>query len=402
MVGISAAAIPASLRRANERTLLGALLRMGEASRAELAKVAGLSQPTIGKITSELLELGVLLEEDETAAPNGGEEAAPKVGRPGRRLRLNDEQKRFLAIELDVAETRLAALPLRVREDTWTHHFPTPSQPQAWQAQLARTVKKLDLAGLWGALISVPGIVDEKAGKVLFSPNLHWSEKANLPELVHSVAHLPVLMIQEIRALALGHLATQPSAQNFLLVDFGEGVGGAIVKQGKLYDSPLPLCGELGHTPVTGNQRLCGCGARGCVETLVSRPGLLRSFAEAENRRDGAVPTWADLSEHIHQHGLPAWLADSLEAAATVIAGALNVLGLRHVVLTGHLTELPPAVVEYLSRAIERGAMWARFGEVTCVAARRHRAAGLAVMGMDRLLVPVAHQEGLRSLKAKA
>ncbi|MCX8157392.1 MAG: ROK family protein [Verrucomicrobiae bacterium] len=400
MVGISTAAIPASLRRANERTLLGALMRLGEASRAELAKVAGLSQPTIGKITSELLELGVLLEDDESALPNGVEEAAPKVGRPGRRLRLNDEQQRFLAIELDVAETRLAALPLRMREDNWTHRFATPDSPQAWQAQLARTIKKLSLHGLWGTLISVPGIVDEKAGRVLFSPNLHWSEKVSLPELVQQVVKLPALMIQEIRALALGHLATHPEAQNFLLVDFGQGVGGAIVKQGKLYDNPLPLCGELGHTPVAGNQRLCGCGARGCVETLVSRPGLLRSLAEA--RHAHRSPSWAELVAEIEQHGMPAWLADSLEAAATVIAGALNVLGLRQVVLPGHLVELPPAVIEYLSRAIERGAMWARFGEVLCTAAPRHRAAGLAVMGMDRLLVPVSHQEGLRSLKARA
>jgi predicted NBD/HSP70 family sugar kinase len=400
MVGISTAAIPASLRRANERTLLGALLRLGEASRAELAKVAGLSQPTIGKITSELLDLGVLLEEEESGLPNGTADAVPKVGRPGRRLRLNDTQARFLAIELDVAETRLAPLPLRVREDAWTQRFATPESPQAWQTQLARSLKKVNLHGLWGALISVPGIVDEKAGKVLFSPNLHWSEKASLPELIQEVVGLPVLMIQEIRALALGHLATHPEAQNFLLVDLGLGVGGAIVKQGKLYDNPLPLCGELGHTPVAGNRRTCGCGAVGCVETLVSRPGLLRSFAEA--RRGGSAPTWEDLRSHLAQHGIPAWLADSLEAAATVIAGALNVLGLRQVVLTGHVVELPPAVIEYLSRAIERGAMWARFGQVLCTAAPRHRAAGLAVMGMDRLLVPVAHQEGLRSLKARA
>lgn len=391
------AAIPASLRRANERNLVGALLRLGEASRAELAKVAGLSQPTIGKITSELLKLGVLIEADESSS-DPANSSAPKVGRPGRRLRLNDEQKRFLAIELDVNETRLALLALRVLEDSWTHQFATPDTPAAWQNQLTRTLKKLRMDGVWGTLISVPGIVDEIAGKVLFSPNLHWSEKVSLPHLIQDVVDLPVLMIQEIRALALGHLATHPSAQNFLLVDFGQGVGGAIVKRGKLYDNPLPLCGELGHTPVTGNHRLCGCGAHGCVETLVSRPGLLRSFAEQQH--SGAKPTWEHLVTHIHQHGIPAWLADSLEAAATVIAGALNVLGLRHVVLTGHVTELPAVVTDYLSRAIVRGAMWARFGEVTCVPAPRQRAAGLAVMGMDRLLVPVSHQEGLRTLKS--
>jgi hypothetical protein len=79
-----------------------------------------------------------------------------------------------------------------------------------------------------------------------------------------------------------------------------------------------------------------------------------------------------------------------------IIAGSLNVLGLNRVIITGNLTELPPSVVEYLSHAIQRGSMWARFGKVTCAAAPRRRAAGLAGVGLDRLLVPSAHGEGLR------
>ena len=81
-------------------------------------------------------------------------------------------------------------------------------------------------------------------------------------ETVLPAIHCPVLLVQEIRALALGHLTADPAAQDFLLVDFGEGVGGAIVLEGKLYSPSTPLSGELGHTPVPGNRRLCGCGGR--------------------------------------------------------------------------------------------------------------------------------------------
>ena len=158
-----------------------------------------------------------------------------------------------------------------------------------------------------------------------------------------------------------------------------------MVVGGRLYTSPLPLSGELGHTPVIGNRRRCGCGAVGCVESLVSRRGMLRSLAEA---RGGRKVSWADLVREVDERGLPVWLADTLEAMATVIAGALNVFGLRRVVLTGSLTELPAIVAKRLSDAITRGAMWARFGSVQCETAPRCRAPGLVAVGLDRLWLP--------------
>src|SRR5512147_377866 len=100
---------PSKMGRINERALLGRLQRVGEASRADLAKSLGLSQPTAGKIADELLRLGLLEEADEEAtvsllrarAANG----RGKAGRPGRFLRLNRTQPSFLVIQLDVSET---------------------------------------------------------------------------------------------------------------------------------------------------------------------------------------------------------------------------------------------------------------------------------------------------------
>jgi predicted NBD/HSP70 family sugar kinase len=380
MLGVKTAALPASLRRTNQRTIISLLMRLGCASRAELAKAAGMSQPTAGKITAELLRLGIL---QEAGAANGRH---PRLGRPGQMLRLADRDPRFVVLELGVAETRMTTLPVAVKlEDRWTHQFPTHGSAAAWLKELSRVRANLNGERFWGVLISVPGIVDEERGKVIFSPNLHWLEGADLPKLVSRVWDVPVVLVQEIRALALGQLTAEPGGEDFLLVDFGQGVGGAIVLEGKLYPHPMPLSGELGHTPVAGNNRRCGCGAVGCLETLVSERGLLESFG-----RDN----WAALAQRVAQEGIEKWLSETLAVTGKVIAGALNVLGIHRVVVTGLLTELP-GCVESLSQEIRAGAMWGRFGQVECQAVPRRRSAGLVAAGLDRLVLPAGEESAV-------
>jgi predicted NBD/HSP70 family sugar kinase len=383
--------VPAKMGRLNKRALLGRLQRMGQASRADLAKSLGLSQPTAGKIADELIELGVIEEMDEgvpaslTGATRGA--SPPKLGRPGRILRLDRDRARFLAIQLGVTETSLVALPIGAdSEDHWAVQVRTPASAEEWVKQLKTASARIPVKNSWGTLISVPGIVDEPAGRVLFSPNLHWTEKTSLRELAQRVWSGPVELVQEERALALGHQYVDPESEDFLLVDFGDGVGGAVIVGSKLYTSPLPISGELGHTPVLANQRACGCGAVGCVETLVSTRGLLQSFAEAHPT---APKSWAALRSCIEEHGIDPWLAQTLDAAAVAIAASLNVMGLRLVIVTGSLAELPSVVMDHLTQAIVKGAMWARFGQVEVEAAPRRRTAGLVAVGIDRFVLPM-------------
>jgi predicted NBD/HSP70 family sugar kinase len=403
MLGVKTPALPASLRRTNQRTVISLLLRLGSASRADLAKAAGISQPTAGKITTELLKLGVLQEAGlapTEGCPNG-EENSPRLGRPGHLLRLDDEHPRFVAIELGVSETCISALPVAVlQEDRWAHRFATPKSPEAWLKELKAVSRRLPRNTYWGVLVSVPGMVDEAAGKVLFAPNLHWLESADLPRLIGQVWRAPVLLVQEIRALALGHLTAEPGSEDFFLVDFGQGVGGAIVLDGKLYEQPLPLSGELGHTPIAGNRRRCGCGNLGCLETLISQRGLLQSFGEKRSSPKSALSTldtqqsapsptsWTSLVSHANNHRLEPWLTDALNTTGKVIAGVLNVLGIQRVIVTGILNELPDFVVKHLADEIRHGSLWTHFGDVACQSAPHRRAAGLVAIGLDRLVLP--------------
>jgi predicted NBD/HSP70 family sugar kinase len=384
--------VPSRMGRLNKRALLGHLHRLGTASRADLAKSLGLSQPTAGKIVDELLELGVFEEVSAPIAAAGSPgRTRSKVGRPARMLRLSRSKAHFLGIQLGIRETSFALLPVgSTGEDAWPIQVETTDSAKDWVRQLQQATTQMAEKNFWGILVSVPGLVDERKNRVLYSANLHWTEKVDLTSLVHQVWNAPVVLVQEEHALALGHQAIDPTGEDFLLVDFGDGVGGAVVMAGKLYAHPLPIGGELGHTPVLGNDRRCGCGAVGCLETLTSSRGLLQSFVAASPKSARSLPA---LFASVERRGVESWFAETLSATAGVIAGALNMLGLRRVVITGTMNELPPSVLAYLAKAISKGALWARFGEIKVEGAPRRRSAGLVAAGLDRLIVPMAESE---------
>ena len=374
------------LRQINQGKVIRALMRLRSASRTQLAREADLSQPTVGRIVDELLDSSILSEiENGHTTPStatGRNGHPPQLGRPSQALQLDGRKKRFLAVQVGVHLTRIAATPIGVSEaDEWQEVLPTPRSPREFADLLQRVAKPLVPRGLQACVLCLPGVVDQRAGRVLLSPNLHWTEKADFKEILRRVTPARLLFLQEIRALALGQLAAEPQLRDFLLVDFGSGVGAAAVIGGRLYEAPLPLSGELGHTPVVGNQRLCSCGAVGCVETLVSRGGLLASAKEHADPAD-----WDALVAKLNRDGLPPWMTASLDAAADTIAGGVNVLGVRHVLLSGALNDIPGAV-EHLSGGIRRGGMWGRFGEIECRPIQRRRLLGMISLAIDEVLL---------------
>jgi N-acetylglucosamine repressor len=373
------------LRQLNQWRVVGAMLRLKTASRSDLAKSTHMSQPTVGRIVEDLIKANFLCEvEVAPATERDGEARTPAaaVGRPSKLLSLNPHTPRFLGIQLGVRRTRLALLPAAPpEEDSWTVEFATPNSATTWIAELKKHAATLSTRGLEAVVISVPGVVNEETGQVLLSPNARWTEQQPIRKLLQPLFKKTVTVIQEIRALALGQYLAQPEVRDFLLVDLGNGVGAAVVINGELLHGALPMSGELGHTPVVGNDRPCSCGAIGCVETLVSRAGLV-----ASSRENGGPTTWPALVATLRKQGMANWMKHSLDAVATTIAGAINVVGLRNVLITGSLEELPREVGDYLCQRVVSGAMWSRFGEVSCQPAIRRRQPGMVAAAIQQLL----------------
>ena len=381
---------PSQLRIANVRRAFRTLLAKGPCSRAELARTIGLSAVTAGKVVDGMLADGLVLEVEERAAAVG-EPAA--MGRPPRMVGLSPAV-RMLAVEIGAVESSVRALSLAdaaradldepLNGDRAPVRFATPSGQARFVAELERAASTIGLDRPAAVLVSVPGVLGADGTEIVFSPNLRWTGGRELLPRIAERLDAPLCAVQEIQALALGHLAVE-AVDSFVLVDFGDGVGGAVVTGGQLLHGPQPLCGEIGHTAVFGNRRRCGCGAVGCLETLVSRGGVLQSFRSARRRPRA---TWQECMRHVAARGVEAWLAPSIDAAATVIAGALNLVGATELVLTGDLPALHPDLVDALERRVQEHALVGRFARLGVRLAPRRRMLGLVAAAADRLLLP--------------
>lgn len=372
-------AIPNDLRQINRRQVVLASLRAGVCTRTDLARETGLSLPTTGKIVDDLLAGGVLQPVETPPAPGPA-----RPGRPGYLLKLDDVRPRFLAVQLGPVTTRLAPLAVAppTEADGWAAVIQTPPSLTGWTAAVAAAARPMLGPGLLGLLVSVPGVLDEVTGRTLLSPNARWAEGEDVTSALGAALGLEAHGIQEIRCLALGHRLVDPTADDFLLVDFGTGIGSAAILRGELLRGQLSSTGEIGHTPVPGNRAPCGCGGIGCLETLVGRQRLLRSgTGDGETLTPADVATLADGPTY-------ARLRAAMDVAGLGIAGAMNVLGLNHAVITGFVAELPADLFGVLRAAITTGAVAGRFGPVRVDVARRHRLAGLASLGIDKVIAP--------------
>ena len=174
-----------------------------------------------------------------------------------------------------------------------------------------------DVAGI-GA--GVPGLLDPASGSVLATPNLGW-ENVPLRELLAEAAGVPAILHNDADCAAYGEWrrGAGQGARCLVCLTLGTGIGGGIVLDGQVYQGAAGGAGEVGHTCVEINGRLCGCGARGCVEAYASGPAIAARAVEA-GYGDGHP-------EGVTAEAVCGAVADGDRRAARVVAEAGAVLG---------------------------------------------------------------------------
>jgi len=146
-------------------------------------------------------------------------------------------------------------------------------------AQIAR-----DLGAQGAVGLGSPGLLDRARGAVLEAPNLPFLAGFPLCQELGRRLGLPaqaVILENDANAAALGEhwLGAGRGESDLCLVTLGTGVGGGLVLSGELFAGPGGMAGEIGHVVIDPGGPECGCGSRGCLETLASASAARRRAA---------------------------------------------------------------------------------------------------------------------------
>ncbi|MBQ5582296.1 MAG: ROK family protein [Bacteroidales bacterium] len=122
-------------------------------------------------------------------------------------------------------------------------------------------------------------------GTVSYAPNLAWAADKEVKfaeELSAKLGGIPVILTNDANAAAVGEMTygVAQDLKHFIMITLGTGVGSGIIVNGQLLYGHDGFAGELGHTKVQENGRLCGCGGKGCLEAYCSATGVARTARE--------------------------------------------------------------------------------------------------------------------------
>ncbi|PYC85422.1 sugar kinase [Streptomyces tateyamensis] len=220
-------------------------------------------------------------------------------------------------------------------------------------ADLAEEGRRRFDHGPLAAGVAVPGTIDEANGIAVFSANLGWRDLPMRKLLGERLGGLPVALGHDVRSggLAEGRIGAGQGVDRFLFIALGTGIAGAIGIDGRIEAGAHGYGGEIGHVVVRPGGPACGCGARGCLETLASASAVSRAWAEASGRPAADAADCALAVEAGDPAALAVWQR-AVDALADGIVLAQSLLDPSTVIVGGGLAEAGDTLFTPLRAAV--------------------------------------------------
>jgi predicted NBD/HSP70 family sugar kinase len=326
----------ANVRRFNERLLLQALRRAGEASKADLARLANLTSTAVGSIITSLTANGLI--------EMSGRRLDGQRGQPASLLRLSPRGAFAIGVRLDRTniETVLVDFAGQMIERR-SHDMLLP------QPSVAQDIVQRDIGELLGILTTEER--SRLAGVGVAQPyNLgSWLRELGLPadtfrvwndvdfasELARATA-LPVFSENDGNAAAIAEIFYGCGRQrdDFLYLFLGPAIGGGIAIDGDCVRGLTGNAGDFAVMPVPPSRLPSAPKPPGQWDILLSRASLIALRRHLQYCGE-TIDSRADLEACIARGhpGVQEWLDDCIDALAPALRSAFCVLDVPAVVL---------------------------------------------------------------------
>lgn len=266
-------------------------------------------------------------------------------------------KRRVIGIDVGVEKTSIALVDLRgtiLAEDTLkTQDYQTASG--FVEALSMRIIQLAEQNGGYETIrsvgISVPS-GNYVTGCVENAPNLPWKGVVPFAAMLRDSVGLAVALGNDAHVTALGEhvYGSAHGMENFIILSLGHGgIGSCFFSNGMPYLGSGGFAGEIGHTCVEENGRLCTCGRRGCLEEYASDRGILLTARQLMDASD-SPSLMRDLPEltplaigHCADQG-DALAVEVWRQAGDVLGRALanyaSVINPEAIILTGEMIEV--------------------------------------------------------------
>jgi predicted NBD/HSP70 family sugar kinase len=261
-------------RQINRNLVFNLIRTRQPLSRADLSRVSGLQRSTVSLIVEDLIKERWVLE---------GSTGRPPRGRRPTFLELN-HQRAVIALDIHPSQTTVAVTDLGGKIVA-QNVVDLPSDPKKAIQPIIAAIRKLIAANndksFDGIGISLPGRADPIREEPIFAPNLKWPI-SSIKSRIQKATGLRVEMDNVANACALSEVwfGDSDGLHDLVVVNVSEGIGTGIFANGQLLRGANGMAGEFGHVQMEINGPRCGCGGRGCWETVASNRAGLRYYEE--------------------------------------------------------------------------------------------------------------------------
>jgi predicted NBD/HSP70 family sugar kinase len=335
------AARPSLIRAMNEQLLLEHIRQRGPCSRAELARVSGLSKPTVSLALDNVEQTGLV------------RIAGQRTGMPGRSARLYEiRPDAGLVLGLDIGHKYVRGAIADLSGEIRTRSS-MPARASSVRGRVAELTGLADMlcekvgvarASLTQTVIGSPGVYDPRRNAMKLTGGLRgWDRPAALAGLREAFG--PSLVMEndvDAAALAERALGHGRDVDHFAFVHIGTGIGMGLVLGGQLLRGAHGVAGEIAFLPLSG-----GSGAdeqevrrRGTLEAAASASGVVR----AARRRGMRGPVSARRVFEAAASGderARAVVAEEARLVAQTICAVITVVDPDLVVLGGGIGRAP-------------------------------------------------------------
>ncbi|MDL2258272.1 ROK family protein [Eubacteriales bacterium OttesenSCG-928-K08] len=284
------------IREINTSLILDTLKTSPRISKHDVAKSTGLSIPTVTKIITGMMGVGVVHE-----AGIGDSEG-------GRRPMLYDiNPDGAYVIGSEIGDDHITSIVVDFLGDIIakkvTEIMPGDSNFTIFDKTIATISEAMrlsekDKTRFIGMGIGVAGEIDSEAGVVKRATRLDWKD-VPIKSIIENSFHIPTFVDENVRLLTFAEnwFGAGKQYKDIICLRIGNDISAGFMLNGGLFTGSHGLVGpNVNHMVIDANGLLCECGSRGCVKTLLTAEAIVRTCKSRPEYRQSVLCEYEPLT----------------------------------------------------------------------------------------------------------